>query len=148
MTLDTSLNLPPANNCQWTSSNFLNWWNCISPASTTLNSWCASPNADESMQDAQGRTTRRSWRTPSILILMQINRIGPQHQAGSDSLLTAKTFFKMKQMYFDDVVDDEMYLGCIYGLNQESSRAWIYSIEKCHFLIRNGIKNNLNSSYH
>lgn len=36
----------------------------------------------------------------------QIERIGPQHQAGSDSLLTAATFFKMRKTFFDDSIDD------------------------------------------
>lgn len=31
--------------------------------------------------------------------------IGPLHQAGSDSLLTASTFFKMRKLYFRDVAD-------------------------------------------
>ncbi|KAJ3211315.1 hypothetical protein HDU67_004601 [Dinochytrium kinnereticum] len=47
---------------------------------------------------------------------IQIPRIGPQHQAGSDSLLTCKTFFKMRQTFFDDKIEDEKYLGYLYGL--------------------------------
>jgi hypothetical protein len=35
----------------------------------------------------------------------QVLRIGPQHQAGSDSLLTAATFFKMRAMYFENAID-------------------------------------------
>lgn len=31
---------------------------------------------------------------------LDVARIGPQHQAGSDSLLTAATFFKLKQVHF------------------------------------------------
>ncbi|CAG8603460.1 2348_t:CDS:2, partial [Ambispora leptoticha] len=41
---------------------------------------------------------------------LQVSRIGPQHQAGSDSLLTATTFFKMRQRFFDDKIDDQKYL--------------------------------------
>ncbi|KAJ1334446.1 hypothetical protein BSLG_007601 [Batrachochytrium salamandrivorans] len=51
-----------------------------------------------------------------IKFLMRSSRVGPQHQAGSDSLLTAKTFFKMRQLYFEDSIDDEKYLGCLFGL--------------------------------
>lgn len=28
-------------------------------------------------------------------------RIGPQHQAGSDSLLTEAVFFKLRELFFD-----------------------------------------------
>ena len=37
---------------------------------------------------------------------LEVARIGPQHQAGSDSLLTGQTFFKMKEMFFEDDIDD------------------------------------------
>ncbi|KAI9143170.1 ribonuclease H-like domain-containing protein [Paraphysoderma sedebokerense] len=47
---------------------------------------------------------------------LQVQRIGPQHQAGSDSLLTSRTFFKMKKSFFDDQIDDSKYLGYLYGL--------------------------------
>jgi CCR4-NOT transcription complex subunit 7/8 len=46
-----------------------------------------------------------------------VSRVGTSHQAGSDSLLTASTFFKMKQAYFHDTVAEE-YRGMIYGLGQ------------------------------
>ena len=45
-------------------------------------------------------------------------RIGPSHQAGSDSLLTAATFFKMREIYFGDHVDDSEYNGKLYGLGK------------------------------
>lgn len=48
-------------------------------------------------------------------------RIGPSHQAGSDSLLTAATFFKMRQIYFQDQIDDAEYNGILYGFGQASS---------------------------
>jgi CCR4-NOT transcription complex subunit 7/8 len=44
------------------------------------------------------------------LHLQKVARIGPQHQAGSDSLLTCTTFFKMRQMFFEDKIDDQKYL--------------------------------------
>ncbi|KAJ3132846.1 hypothetical protein HK100_004902 [Physocladia obscura] len=47
---------------------------------------------------------------------LQIPRIGPQHQAGSDSLLTSKTFFKMRETFFDDQIDEDKYMGYLYGI--------------------------------
>merc|ERR1712025_1127417 len=47
---------------------------------------------------------------------LEVLRIGPQHQAGSDSLLTGQTFFKMKDMFFEDDIDDSKYCGHLYGL--------------------------------
>lgn len=47
---------------------------------------------------------------------LEIARIGPQHQAGSDSLLTGMVFFKMREMFFEDHIDDVKYCGHLYGL--------------------------------
>jgi CCR4-NOT transcription complex subunit 7/8 len=47
---------------------------------------------------------------------LQVERIGPQHQAGSDSLLTAATFFKMRSVFFENKIDDEKYMGVLFGL--------------------------------
>ncbi|KAH7884919.1 ribonuclease H-like domain-containing protein [Phlebopus sp. FC_14] len=47
-----------------------------------------------------------------------VTRIGTSHQAGSDSLLTASTFFKMRDLYFREGVDDVEYNGKLYGLGQ------------------------------
>lgn len=48
-------------------------------------------------------------------------RIGPQHQAGSDSLLTASVFFKMKQDFFENAIDDEKFMGVLFGLGASGS---------------------------
>jgi CCR4-NOT transcription complex subunit 7/8 len=48
-----------------------------------------------------------------------IERIGIQHQAGSDSLLTAKAFFKIRHVFFDDHMDDTRYSGFLFGLGIE-----------------------------
>lgn len=53
---------------------------------------------------------------------LQVARIGQQHQAGSDSLLTAFTFFKMRKKYFDGQIDDSKYLGCLYGFSAAANR--------------------------
>lgn len=47
---------------------------------------------------------------------LELERIGPQHQAGSDSLLTGASFFKMREMFFEDNIDDAKYCGHLYGL--------------------------------
>lgn len=41
--------------------------------------------------------------------ILELERIGPQHQAGSDSLLTGAAFFKMREMFFEDKIDDVKY---------------------------------------
>lgn len=47
---------------------------------------------------------------------LDVERIGPQHQAGSDALLTSMTFFRMRKVYFRDRLDDSRFLGILYGL--------------------------------
>lgn len=48
---------------------------------------------------------------------LNVSRVGPQHTAGSDSLLTGLAFFKLKSVYFDNCIDDVKYRGILYGLN-------------------------------
>lgn len=60
--------------------------------------------------------------TRPALRALQVPRIGPQHQAGSDSLLTAATFFKMRGKFFEDAIDSKM-MGVLYGLNSASAPA-------------------------
>ena len=48
----------------------------------------------------------------------QVLRIAATQQAGSDSLLTSSTFFKMREIYFNDQIDDAEYSGKLYGLGQ------------------------------
>ena len=54
--------------------------------------------------------------------ILQVMRIGPSHQAGSDSLLTASTFFKMLDLYFHDQVDYSEFNGKLYGLGDTFSQ--------------------------
>lgn len=53
--------------------------------------------------------------------LLNVQRVGPQHQAGSDSLLTSSTFVKLLQTYFviNDEGDLQKYCGKIYGLGED-----------------------------
>lgn len=51
---------------------------------------------------------------------LEVERVGPMHQAGSDSLLTSATFFKMRKVFFEGRIDDAKYLGVLYGLGATS----------------------------
>lgn len=62
--------------------------------------------------------------------VLDVERIGPQHQAGSDSLLTAVTFFKMQQAYFsgqnsgtDAPLALDKYANVLYGLGVDGKAA-------------------------
>jgi CCR4-NOT transcription complex subunit 7/8 len=47
---------------------------------------------------------------------LQVQRIGPQHQAGSDSLLTSFTFIKLANKFFQGVNGAARHCGILYGL--------------------------------
>lgn len=51
--------------------------------------------------------------------LLEVERIGPCHQAGSDSLLTSCTFRKLRAGVYNDMT--EKYGGVLYGLGVHSS---------------------------
>ena len=48
---------------------------------------------------------------------LNVKRLGNQHQAGSDSLVTGKIFWEMRRLVFGGQIDDDKYLGQIWGLN-------------------------------
>jgi CCR4-NOT transcription complex subunit 7/8 len=55
---------------------------------------------------------------------LEVERVGPMHQAGSDSLLTAQTFFKLRRIFFPDSSTEELrskFSGILYGLGVASS---------------------------
>lgn len=52
--------------------------------------------------------------------LLDVERFGISHQAGSDSLLTSCTFRKLRELYFKGSV--ERYAGVLYGLGVESGQ--------------------------
>ena len=50
--------------------------------------------------------------------LLEVERVGICHQAGSDSLLTSAAFRKMKHVFFNG--STEKYTGVLYGLDLEN----------------------------
>jgi CCR4-NOT transcription complex subunit 7/8 len=46
---------------------------------------------------------------------LDVQRIGPQHQAGSDSLLTSAAFLKLAKRYFSGVEGASQHMGVLYG---------------------------------
>ncbi|PRW61491.1 CCR4-associated factor [Chlorella sorokiniana] len=50
---------------------------------------------------------------------LDVARIGPQHQAGSDSLLTSSTFLKLADQRFQGIKGAEMHRGILYGLGED-----------------------------
>ncbi|KAI9750155.1 MAG: hypothetical protein M1815_001945 [Lichina confinis] len=48
---------------------------------------------------------------------LNVKRVGNQHQAGSDSLVTGKIFWEVRRVVFGGHIDDEKYLGQIWGLD-------------------------------
>ncbi|KAH9539674.1 hypothetical protein CY35_15G069600 [Sphagnum magellanicum] len=52
---------------------------------------------------------------------LEVERYGPSHQAGSDSLLTSCTYRKLKEGYFDGSTGK--YAGVLYGLGVDNSES-------------------------
>lgn len=50
---------------------------------------------------------------------LNVKRIGMNHQAGSDSLLTGNVFFKLRELYFEQLMDEKKYLNTLYGLGNK-----------------------------
>jgi CCR4-NOT transcription complex subunit 7/8 len=53
--------------------------------------------------------------------LLDVQRIGPQHQAGSDSLLTSLTFIKLAKKFFAGVEGASKHMGVLYGLGVDGA---------------------------
>jgi len=53
---------------------------------------------------------------------LQVDRIGPMHQAGSDSLLTAQTFFALISKHFNSQLDENKFKGELFGLGSNHTK--------------------------
>lgn len=53
---------------------------------------------------------------------LQVERIGPMHQAGSDSLLTAQTYFALINRNMGGVCDDSKFRGELYGIGSNHTK--------------------------
>lgn len=58
----------------------------------------------------------------SLADSLQVTRIGPMHQAGSDSLLTAQTFFALTKQHLGGTVDNVKYCGELFGLGTNHTK--------------------------
>lgn len=58
----------------------------------------------------------------SLADSLQVTRIGPMHQAGSDSLLTAQTFFALVKQHLGGSVDDAKFCGELFGLGTNHTK--------------------------
>ncbi|KAL9250076.1 putative CCR4-associated factor 1 homolog 6 [Drosera capensis] len=59
--------------------------------------------------------------------LLDVERVGVCHQAGSDSLLTSCAFMKLKENFFSGSL--EKYAGVLYGLGVEHQQVAVHELE-------------------
>ncbi|CAD6456764.1 29ce4554-32b8-46b6-a119-a303ea5d68b5 [Sclerotinia trifoliorum] len=69
---------------------------------------------------------QRNERHPNLeamIDVLKVKRLGAIHQAGSDSLVNGRVFFKLRERLFDGEIGDE-HLGRVFGINlQEANTA-------------------------
>lgn len=64
-----------------------------------------------------------------IAEVLNVERIGPQHQAGSDSLLTLFTFFEMVKVHFNSNLESiKKNRNILYGLSKEEDASDITNL--------------------
>ena len=52
---------------------------------------------------------------------LNTQRIGPSHQAGSDSLLTASIFFQIYKQHFNEKFSQKDIVGVLFGIGQSET---------------------------
>jgi len=66
----------------------------------------------------------------ALATALKVERVGRNHQAGSDALLTGNVFFKLREDFFEQLMDEKKYLNTLYGLgNQQLAKQhqeWYY----------------------
>jgi CCR4-NOT transcription complex subunit 7/8 len=72
---------------------------------------------------------------------LNVIRIGPQHQAGSDSLLTAATYFKLKSQFFNPAKDSK------WEETPESKNAVYRELKINHWAPNAGVSGGTNAVY-
>jgi CCR4-NOT transcription complex subunit 7/8 len=51
-----------------------------------------------------------------------VERIGPQHQAGSDSLLTSNTFMRLLHHHMNGLEEARAFMGVLFQLGEDGER--------------------------
>ena len=79
----------------------------------SVNDGPLSPTAANILANMAAKSGLQDWAND-----LDIKRIGNAHQAGSDSLLTGKIFWVIRERIFaGQPIDDDRYLGQVWGLN-------------------------------
>lgn len=79
----------------------------------SVNDGPLSPTAANILANMAAKSGLQDWAND-----LDIKRIGNAHQAGSDSLLTGKIFWAIRERIFGgQPIDDDRYLGQVWGLN-------------------------------
>jgi len=75
---------------------------------------------------------------------LNVRRTGPQHQAGSDALLTVSIYFKLKEVYFRKIVD-QRHGNVLYGMStsgDENVNDYYYATPDYSMTMYNGFGMN------
>ncbi|KAL6769765.1 CAF1 [Auxenochlorella protothecoides x Auxenochlorella symbiontica] len=60
---------------------------------------------------------------------LDVARIGPQHQAGSDSLLTSATFMRLAEKHFKGLAGTQKHENVLYGLGADGNNELLNPVE-------------------